>query len=329
MISFTPPAAADAVHLAPFFFMRPNRACESGVLDTFIWRNYYSTRCAVVDGAALLFLMENERETFSAMPLCSEKDLPHYFRLTQQYFNDVLKRPLKIYLADEEGVGALGLKEDPDYLILEQENLKDYLYDAEELRTLPGKKYHKKKNLISKFCRDYEGRWEYQSLDASAKDTVLDFLARWYDTREDSDEEDDPSLTAERTGLSEIFQSGSVSGFSSIFKMGGIFIDGTLSALSLGTENPREKMAVISIEKADPAVAGLYQTMGREFLAREFPDALSVNREDDVGLPGLRKSKLSYHPTGYERKYMVLQKNFPGYEDLLFDYYEEEIRRGK
>jgi hypothetical protein len=69
-------------------------------------------------------------------------------------------------------------------------------------------------------------------------------------------------------------------------------------------------MAVIHIEKANPEIDGLYQVINREFLLNAFPEVRLVNREDDLGLPGLRQSKLSYNPCGYARKFLVYQKNF-------------------
>lgn len=76
----------------------------------------------------------------------------------------------------------------------------------------------------------------------------------------------------------------------------------------MGSYNSREKMAVIHIEKANPEFNGLYQFINQQFLVHEFPEAVLVNREDDVGIPGLRKSKMSYNPIGFARKFMVEQK---------------------
>ena len=90
--------------------------------------------------------------------------------------------------------------------------------------------------------------------------------------------------------------------------MVGVYIDGDLQAFSVGSYNSREKMAVIHIEKANPEFNGLYQFINQQFLIHEFPEAVLVNREDDVGIPGLRKSKMSYNPIGFARKFMVEQK---------------------
>ena len=66
-------------------------------------------------------------------------------------------------------------------------------------------------------------------------------------------------------------------------------------------------MAIIHIEKANPNIRGLYPYINQQFIINAFPDAYLVNREDDLGLEGLRKAKLSYDPMGYARKYRVVQ----------------------
>ena len=67
-------------------------------------------------------------------------------------------------------------------------------------------------------------------------------------------------------------------------------------------------MACIQIEKANPEIMGLYQFINQQFLINEFPQTELVNREDDVGMEGLRKAKMSYNPIGFARKYMVRKR---------------------
>ena len=101
-LQFKPVVAKDIERLTPFFALRPNKTCDSVFLDSFIWRDFYHIQCAVSDGKAVQFLMEKDGVTFSAMPMCKEEDLSHYFYEMVEYFNTVLKKPLRIYLADEE-----------------------------------------------------------------------------------------------------------------------------------------------------------------------------------------------------------------------------------
>ena len=93
-------------------------------------------------------------------------------------------------------------------------------------------------------------------------------------------------------------------------RMGGIYVDGELEAFSIGSYNPTERMAVIHIEKANSDMRGLYQLINQQFLIREFPEAEIVNREDDLGIEGLRKAKMSYCPIDFARKYRIRQLDY-------------------
>ena len=318
---FEPIRVEDSVRIAPYFYRRPNKTCDSCALDSYLWAEYCDTRIAEWEDKALFILMEKDGEQYTATPYCDEEDLPQYFDLIKDYFNQVLKKPLKIYLADEEAVKYLHLEEDPRFIVREEEDYKDYLYDAEELRTLPGKRFHKKKNLVNKFKREYEGRWEYRSIRCLEKQAVWDFLDRWYTHRIKEEGNGEEALEYEIKGIHEVLQNC----FAIDHYIGGIFIDGKLEAFSIGAYNPREEMASISIEKGNPNVPGIYQVINQEFLLHEFPQAKLVNREDDMGLQGLRKAKESYNPIGFARKYMVLQKDFKGYEKYLTDKYEKDV----
>ena len=320
-LQFSAMRAEDSTRIAPYFYRRANKTCDSCALDSYLWREYCDILIAEEEDKALFLLMDREGEKYTAMPYCDEEDLPIYFREIEEYFNEVLQQPLKIYLADEEAVEFLALKENPRYLVKEEEDFKDYLYDAEELRTLSGKRFHKKKNLVNKFKREYEGRWEYRSICCSEKVVVWEFLDRWYQSRIKEEGNGEDTLEYEIKGIHEVLQNC----MSIDHYIGGIFIDGRLEAFSIGAYNPREEMACISIEKGNPEIPGIYQVINQEFLVHEFPQAKFVNREDDMGLAGLRKAKESYNPIGFARKYMVVQKDFKGYENFVVDKFEEEV----
>lgn len=300
-LNFKPVEAEDFEVLNPFFGKRPNKTCDSVFLDSFIWSKCYNVRYAIYDNKAILWLMESEGKTGSAMPICSEEELEPSFWKLVEYFNTELKKPLYINLADEEAVEQLGLKNMPEkFKVTEQVDLKDYLYDGNAMRTLSGKKLHKKKNHLNAFKREYEGRYEYRRLCCSDRDEVWKFLDRW---REEKGEEVEEHLDYEVEGIHEILKNCSLLNV----RMSGVSIDGRLEAFTIGTYNPLEKMAVIHIEKANPEIRGLYQFINQQFLIEEFPDAILINREDDLGIEGLRKAKLSYNPVGYARKYQIEQ----------------------
>ena len=301
-LTFKDLQAEDIEQVIPFFYLRPNRTCDSSFLDTFLWREFYQVRYAVSDDKAVQWLMSMDGETHSAMPACREEDLEHYFYEMVDYFNQELKQPFKIYLADEEAVKKLDL--DPErFEVTEQEDLKDYLYDGNALRTLSGRKLHKKKNNLNAFMKEYEGRYEYRKLCCSDRAMVWNFLTRW---REEKGEDVDRHLDPEVAGVHEILKNC----HTLKVRMGGVFLDGELEAFSIGSYNPLEDMAIIHIEKANSQIRGLYQFINQQFLLHEFPEVSVVNREDDLGLEGLRKAKMSYNPMGFARKYLIKQKDF-------------------
>ena len=138
---FYTPDAEEAISVTPYFSLRPNKTCDSGWLDFFIWADYYKCRYCILDEKALLIVMKNKGEYFAALPYCKEEDLPHYFETLQSFFNEVLGQPFVIYLADEEGVEYLKLRENPNYYRV----LNGYIYFYQPMEFL-----YRDKNYIDK-----------------------------------------------------------------------------------------------------------------------------------------------------------------------------------
>lgn len=291
--------AEDIPSLTKYYGRRHDQTCDSVILDSFLWSEYYHVHYAVCGEEAILWHMNIFGEQYAALPVCALEVMPKYFKELERYFNEELKLPLVIYLADEPAVEYLNLPADR-YAVDELPDSRDYLYNAEALRTLSGKKLHKKKNHLNSFLRQYEGRFEYRTLACSDRDEVWQFLDKW---REQKGQAVEGHLDYEVRGIHEILKN--CCEFN--VRMGGIYLDGALEAFSIGSYNEREKMAVIHIEKANPEIPGLYQLINQQLLIHEFPEAELVNREDDMGLPGLRQAKESYAPCGYARKFRIRQ----------------------
>ncbi len=288
---------------------RPNKSCSTSPLCLYLYRHVYRPSICFVDDACLLLYTamtkSGEQKTGGALPFCRPELLPRCFALQERYFNEVLGQPHTLFSADEDGVRLLqaaGLLS--GYQLQEEERSKDYLYDADSLRTLAGSKYSKKRNLIHQFLHAHEGRWAYCRLTAADREDILAFLEDWR-AQHGSHGESDRILDAETQGIREIVRQEQ---FFPLFRFGGIRIDGSLKAFSIGAYNAAEKMAIIDVEKADPGVTGLYQLINREFLLHEFPEAELVNREDDLGQESLRHAKMSYHPLGFARKFTLRQR---------------------
>lgn len=303
---------ADSIgRVAPYMSLRPNRSCDSSPLCQYLYRHIYKPYYAIVDDCCLLMFSQEARgehpnvaggrELAAALPFCTEQGLPKYFELQRRYFNEVLGLPHTVYSADEEGVSLLADRELlADYEVTLHEKYSDYIYSAESLRTLSGRKLSKKRNLIHQFLKEYEGRWEYSRLGFSERAEASEFLNEWAQKHGVGDK----LLEAELRGIEDVL---SDERFFAENKFGAIRIDGKIRAFSIGTYKENEKMALIDVEKADHGILGLYQLINREFLLHEFPCADYVNREDDCGEPNLRQAKQSYLPLDFEKKYTLRQ----------------------
>lgn len=289
----------DIETISYYFKLRSNKTCDSVFLDVYLWKDFYNVKFAIWEDKALLITMVIDGENYCALPFCKEEYLKDAFNVLIDYFNNKLNKKLKIYLADEEGLKSLNLDKNL-FDISEIDDAKDYLYLAESLKNLSGKKLRKKKNHINAFLRENEGNFYYKNLCCQNSDIILEFLERWRDNKSNNQEE---HLDGELQGINDILKNCSALNVT----MAGIFVNDKLEAFSVGSYNELEKMAIIHIEKANPNIRGLYPYINQQFIINAFPDAYLVNREDDLGLEGLRKAKLSYEPMGYARKYRVIQ----------------------
>lgn len=171
----------------------------------------------------------------------------------------------------------------------------DYLYLREELATLPGKRFHKKKNRINYFASRH--RFSVERFEPGHLAGAQQLLCRWHCVQ-GADEGSSLALEAEAAG--EALTLAPELGLSGVV----VLVDERIAAFALGERLNRET-AVCHFEKADPFIEGLAQLVNREFSDRLFPDCTYVNREQDLGDPGLRNAKKSYHPFRLVKKFRV------------------------
>ncbi len=171
----------------------------------------------------------------------------------------------------------------------------DYVYEADKLRTLSGKKLHAKRNHINSLLLEHPD-WEYVRIGENNLSECMALYEAWSaDKHEVTLEEYDERLTVE-LAVEHMTELGLVGG--------GIRLGGRLCAFSVGEQSTRD-MFTVHIEKADPDIPGLYPLINREFVLHECEGMTYINREDDMGIEGLRKAKESYHPLRMVEKYMV------------------------
>lgn len=285
--------------LQPYFDMVEYEACEYCFTTLYMWQHVYKTGYYIGDDFAVL-VGEYEGDSFSILPLAKKEKLPKVIDFVINYF---ISENKKIYLRGiTKEVKEILEKDYPNkFNYIEERDLFDYVYDAESLRTLAGRKNQKKRNHINAFLKDYEGRYEYRLLDKENFEECLELLKDWSSNKESNDELDE-GIDDELLGIKKLFENYDT--VKDKLKIAGIFIDGKLEAFTMG-ELLNHNMAVIHIEKANPNIRGLYPYINQQFLVNEFEKVNFVNREEDLGIPGLRKAKLSYHPCRFVEKYTV------------------------
>ncbi len=278
----------DAHWAAPIMTASGHMGCEYSYTTAYMWSRYYQVRMAQV-GEALLIRSDNGPTPSFLVPL--GVPLADGISLLQAY-TDTLGIQLKLHGIDEQIRDQLEAlypnrvrfaSNDADY---------DYLYDTVTLATLPGNTYHSKKNHISAFSRKYD--WRYEPLDDT---NLADVEALSWEWCREKGGCADAGLQSERCAIRRLLKHRQT-----LSVVGGLIrVDQKAVAFTLGSPI-NDTVFDVHVEKALPAYAGAYAVINREF-AKTLTNYPYLNRENDMGIAGLRRAKQSYRPAILLKKY--------------------------
>ena len=182
----------------------------------------------------------------------------------------------------------------PELFALPTDIAWDYVYEKEKLATLKGKKLHGKRNHINKFLASYPD-YEYRRLDATMIEQCMGIYNQWSDDKSDADMD----LSDEKRSVLL-----ALNNMDALDLVGGaLFVENKLIAFTIG-ERILPDMQLIHIEKADYSYEGAYPMINQQYIVNECEDVTLVNREEDMGIPGMRKAKRAYYPVKMVEKYM-------------------------
>jgi hypothetical protein len=184
------------------------------------------------------------------------------------------------------------------FRVSKDRNNSDYVYRAEDLIKLTGNRYHQKRNHVNKFLKSY--RFEYQVLNDKLVRDFLDLQDSWCQLKDCESNED---LMAEDRAVFEALLHYKYLGL----RGGAILIEDKVEAFTLG-EKLSQDTAVIHVEKANPDIPGLYAMINQQFCQHEWSEVTYVNRQQDLGVPGMRKAKKSYHPDHMVDKFTLVRR---------------------
>lgn len=266
-------------------------SCENSFVNLLVWQCAYSNMMAVSDGQLFIKSGTAEKETFR-LPV--GQDLEKGIKKLVEYNGN--KMP-SFWLQEGERLSEFQEKYSQQYIFRESRDAADYIYLQSDLANLSGKKYHSKRNHINAFSKKHN--WHYEEITQSNIAKVRLCAEKWY--KENADKEDS-FLLCEKKGIGTMLDN--MERLS--LKGGAIIVDSNVVAFTFGSAI-NDTVFDIHIEKALKDFAEAYTVINREFAA-SLSDYKYINREDDMGLEGLRKAKLSYKPEIILKKYFAKVK---------------------
>lgn len=287
----------DIEKLKSYIIKKGESCCDTAVANLMVWQGVYHNRFCEEDG--VLYLRSGEEPDFKySLPFCDD------LRAAVEYIKNQCGKYPRFYAQEGARLDEFKRIYGNDYIFCEYRDAFDYIYNREDLATLKGKKYHGKRNHISAFSKQYN--WKYEKVDASNTDKVKECAKKWYQENKDRF---DGTMECEQKGLYMLLDN--LDKFSA--RAGAITVDGNVVAFTLGTPLNRETFD-IHIEKALKSYETAYTVINQQFAENELNDFEYINREDDLGLAGLRKAKLSYKPQRLLKKYFCIPKSDADYQ---------------
>ena len=292
-MEFKPFRIEDKAQIDSYFSVHHYEQIDCTFNTLFLWQDAYQTSWAEQDG--ILFIRAGAgKDTFFMPPFAKEEEnFVHGLALIHEEY-DRLGLPFRLKSASSWVTEQIERLVPGKYDFIEDRDNEEYIYRTEDMIRLPGKKLRMKKNHLNGFLRQYAD-YQYETITKENLEDAKAGIHDWFLRHGDIEEEEQ--------AIKRCFDHWDALGV----KGAVIRIYGKVEAFTNG-DSINEKMAHIIFEKANPEIRGLYQAINRDFLIHEFAETEFVNREEDLGLPGLREAKMGYHPDHLTEKYDVVLK---------------------
>jgi hypothetical protein len=293
--AFKPIELNDKKDIYPILEQYQPETSELTFTNLFIWRNYYGIQWSRYQDW-LLFLYTAQSESIYALPPIGPAPRIEICRIFLNWLHHERGIP-NPYLDRADTRLVVELSKQPEFQVQPVQAQFDYVYRTADLINLAGDKYHKKKNHINKFLRAYS--FTYQPMQNAYLDQCLALADTWCGARHCAE---DFGLAGEWNAIKDIIYyypellpqlQGAV-----------ILLDNQVVAFTFG-EILNSQTAVIHIEKTNPEIPELYAVINQQFCEHAWQQFPYINREQDLGEPGLRQAKLSYHPDHMVEKYII------------------------
>ena len=269
-----------------------SRYCEhSGYTFTnfFMWRKMRDYRWAVEDEVLYIF-STNEKNFAAWQPIGAQEKLQEAItKILHVAEENRGERQFKFVVVEKSFAEELEKYPHAKFNITAERDRFDYVYLVQDLINLSGRKFHGKKNHLNAFKKKYPDA-KYMPITEELIPKCREELNIWAEARKLANP-DNPFIGYEQATINEIFD------HFDAFKLkgGAILINDKVVAFTFG-ERLNSDTAVIHVEKADQNIRGIYAAINQNFVEREWSDMIYINREEDMGIDGLRRAKESYRP---------------------------------
>lgn len=290
MSEFKKIALEDGVLLRKYLVNDNNLSCEFSFGNNVLWNPGGKLEYQIVE-EVLVYRMIFEEEIVYCTPDFKGKvsRIVHFIEADAASIG----KKYSISCLNVKMMGELKDAFPEQYVFTTNRNQSDYIYLVDKLAELKGGKYHKKKNHVNKFRKNYEFSYEEIGEDNIEECRAMKNL--WMLKRETMDE----SLQVETKAIDMALDHYKEFGFTG----GLIRVEGKVKAFTMG-ERLSSDTFVTHFEKAMDDMDGLYAIINQQFAQNTLQgNYVYVNREDDMGLEGLRQAKLSYYPEYVYDKY--------------------------
>ncbi len=280
----------DKEKLEVFFKNAQELTCEIAFINLLIWQPLYNNYYCIEDDTLYLKTCSNNNESYSVPFGNVAKGLEKIIKSENNFPN--------IWAQEGERFQTFKRLYGEYYDFHEIPSEFDYIYNSSDLINLSGKKYHSKRNHISSFSKRFN--WHYEDITSDNIEKVRECARIWYRQHNDAT---DVGLTSEMHGIDFMLKN-----MDTLDVTGGaIIVDSKVVAFTLGSPI-NNNIYDIHIEKAILGYETAYTVINREFASHNLNDYRYINRENDLGIDGLRKSKLSYKPEIILPKYLCTKK---------------------
>lgn len=304
MINFHTPTPADRPWIMDAVAKSGERASEYSFANLLLWASAFQQ--TVADYHGLLLVRVGVAEGFGYFWPAGEGDIPAALEALEADANE-RGEPFRLVCLSAERVEELETLRPVEFEFTSHRAGWDYLYDIDKLSDLAGRKLHSKRNHCARF-EDAVPGWTFAPMTQADLPECLALDEEWdRRSREREGAEEAADMTLERKALLTAAQY-----FDQIGLEGGVLRDenGKLLAFTMGDPISADVFDV-HFEKALDDVPGCYAVINREFaryLREKYPGLRYLNREEDMGIEGLRRAKESYYPDLMGEKHWAVKK---------------------